>query len=440
MPSDTYILTIADAGVSTPADGSVTTVKILDANVTTAKIADANVTTAKLATGSVTDVKLATDSVIPAKIQAGAVTDVKLATSAVTTVKIADGAVTSAKIAATTITDGNIAAGAAIALSKLATGLLPAGITVATAAACTGNAATATTATNLSGATAFTIPYQTAASATGYIPVGTSGQVLQSNGAAQPTWVTVPVGTVAAGGTGITSYATGDILFASVTDVLSKLPAAAAGSVLLSGATPSYGKVILTTGSTQHVTGTLPVDKGGTGAATLTGYVKGAGTSALTAIATIPVADGGTGVTQSAYGEYYLSGTPAATPIVTNGQYVKVAGTTTEGTLSNFTHTSGNRLTYGTGMPTRKFFVSASVSFHGASGIDFAFAIGKNNNIVTASIVEQTGESANDLANISIQCIVQLAATEYIEVFATSITGPHNPTVDQMNVVAIALI
>jgi len=244
MPSDTYTLVIADAGVSTPADGSVTTVKIADANVTTAKIADSNVTTAKIATGAVTDVKLATDSVIPAKIQASAVQTAKIADGAVTTAKIADGAVTSSKIAATTITDGNIAAGAAIALSKLATGALPVGITVGTASTCTGNAATATTATNLSGATAFTIPYQTASSATGYIPVGAAGQVLQSSGAAAPTWVTNPTNTVASGGTGITSYTTGDILYASATNVLGKLAASATvGSVLTSsgvGAAPAY--------------------------------------------------------------------------------------------------------------------------------------------------------------------------------------------------------
>ena len=42
----------------------------------------------------------------------------------------------------------------------------------------------------------------------------------------------------------------------------------------------------------DHVlTGTIPVVNGGTGAATLTGYVKGAGTTALTASATIPNTD-----------------------------------------------------------------------------------------------------------------------------------------------------
>lgn len=52
-------------------------------------------------------------------------------------------------------------------------------------------------------------------------------------------------------------------------------------------ANPSWGQVNLA----SAVTGTLPVGNGGTGATTLTGYVKGAGTTALTASSTIPVAD-----------------------------------------------------------------------------------------------------------------------------------------------------
>jgi hypothetical protein len=46
-----------------------------------------------------------------------------------------------------------------------------------------------------------------------------------------------------------------------------------------------------TTGNAANVTGTVAVANGGTGAATLTGYVKGTGTTAMTASATIPVAD-----------------------------------------------------------------------------------------------------------------------------------------------------
>lgn len=44
-------------------------------------------------------------------------------------------------------------------------------------------------------------------------------------------------------------------------------------------------------GSAANVTGTVAVANGGTGAVTLTGYVKGNGTSAMTASASIPVAD-----------------------------------------------------------------------------------------------------------------------------------------------------
>ena len=65
------------------------------------------------------------------------------------------------------------------------------------------------------------------------------------------------------GGTGQTSYAVGDLLYASSTTALSKLADVATGNVLLSGGVstaPSYGKVGLTT----HVSGTLPIANGGT--------------------------------------------------------------------------------------------------------------------------------------------------------------------------------
>jgi hypothetical protein len=66
------------------------------------------------------------------------------------------------------------------------------------------------------------------------------------------------------GGTGQTSYAVGDLLFASTTTALSKLADVATGNAIISGGVgvaPSYGKIGLTT----HVSGTLPVANGGTG-------------------------------------------------------------------------------------------------------------------------------------------------------------------------------
>ena len=90
------------------------------------------------------------------------------------------------------------------------------------------------------------------------------------------------VAAAANGGTGFSSYAVGDILFASGAAALSKLAAVAVGNVLLSGGVataPAWGKVGLTT----HVTGVLGVPNGGTGVATLTGLAFGNGTGAFSA-------------------------------------------------------------------------------------------------------------------------------------------------------------
>ena len=90
---------------------------------------------------------------------------------------------------------------------------------------------------------------------------------------------------VANGGTNITSYAIGDLIYASTTGVLSKLADVATGNALISGGVgvaPSYGKIGLTT----HVSGALPVANGGTNATTasitsfnnITGYTAAGAT------------------------------------------------------------------------------------------------------------------------------------------------------------------
>ena len=55
----------------------------------------------------------------------------------------------------------------------------------------TGNATTATTATNIAGGAGGTIPYQTASGSTSHIPSGLAGKFLKSTGAGQPVWDTI---------------------------------------------------------------------------------------------------------------------------------------------------------------------------------------------------------------------------------------------------------
>ena len=91
--------------------------------------------------------------------------------------------------------------------------------------------------------------------------------------------------TAAKGGTGQTSYAVGDIIYADTTTTLAKLADVATGNALISGGVstaPSWGKIGLTT----HVSGVLPVANGGTNASTasitsfnnITGYTASGAT------------------------------------------------------------------------------------------------------------------------------------------------------------------
>jgi hypothetical protein len=174
--------------------------------------------------------------------------------------------------------------------------------------------------------------------------------------------------TVPYGGTGITSYAVGDLVYASTTTALSKLADVATGNALISGgvgAAPSYGKIGLTT----HISGTLPVANGGTN---ITSYAIGdliyaSTTGVLSKLAdvatgnalisggvgvapsygkvgltthvsgTLPVANGGTGVTTAPAEAarilgYTSTATAAGTTVLTNTstQYQLFTGSTTQ--------------------------------------------------------------------------------------------------------------
>ena len=198
-------------------------------------------------------------------------------------------------------------------------------------------------ASNLNGGAANRIPYQTALNTTSFLAAPTvTGQSLQWDGsslvwAASPgigTVISVDVsggttglttsggpvtysgtitlaGTLIAGngGTGLSSYSGGDILYYTSGDSFSKLPIGTANQILTSsGSAPQWttlsGVAVTTfsggttgftpsvaTGGAVTLAGTLNVANGGTGATTLTGYVKGSGTSAFTASATIPGSD-----------------------------------------------------------------------------------------------------------------------------------------------------
>ena len=172
---------------------------------------------------------------------------------------------------------------------------------VAASSVSVGSATTATTATNIAGGASGSLPYQTASGTTALLPKGTDGQVL-SLVSGLPAWISVS-------GAG------------TVTSV--------SGSGGTTGLTLTGGPI--TSSGTLTLGGTLVVANGGTGAATLTGYVKGNGTSAMTASTTIPTTD--------------LSGTIsnaqlANSAITINGVSTSLGGTINVGTVTSVTGTA----------------------------------------------------------------------------------------------------
>ena len=135
------------------------------------------------------------------------------------------------------------------------------------------------------------------------------------------------------GGTGFASYAVGDLLFADTTTSLAKLAGVAVGNALISGgvgSAPSYGKIGLAT----HVSGTLPVANGGTGLTSLgAGVATFLGTPSSANLAAAVTDETGSGALVFATSPTFV--TPAL-------------GTPASGNLANCTFPTLNQNTTGT--------------------------------------------------------------------------------------------
>jgi hypothetical protein len=195
--------------------------------------------------------------------------------------------------------------------------------------------------TGRSSFTQYGLIYGNGTSPLAQVGLGTTGQVLIGNTGGAPTWAsTVPstaavtsiafgttgltpatattgavtvAGTLVAanGGTGLTGYTIGDILYASGATTLAALADVATGNALISGGVgvaPSWGKIGLTT----HVSGILPIANGGTNASTAPAANANLQTWQSTASATQTLTN------TSPYYEYYTGTTTTVTLPVTS--------------------------------------------------------------------------------------------------------------------------
>lgn len=261
---------------------------------------------------------------IPATLNAKTLTNVTVSSGSINNTQIGNS--TPAAITGTTVTATSQFAGAGTGLTGTASGL-----------SIGGNAATATsatTATNVAGGTANQIVYNTGAGATSFVVAPTVGNTFLEWSGSAFQWSTNPLGTVTS----------------------------VDGSGGTTGLTFTGGPI--TSSGTLTLSGTLIVANGGTGATSLTGYVKGNGASAMTAAATIPNTDItglGTMSTQAASAVAITGGAIDGTTV---GGTVPAAGTFTSVAMTSGTITTppstGNDIVNKTYADS----IAAGINFH----------------------------------------------------------------------------
>lgn len=246
-----------------------------------------------------------------------------------------------------------------------------------------------------------------------YVVVNSAGTALTVKGID----LSVVTGTLAAasGGTGLTSYAVGDLLYASGATTLSKLAGVATGNVLISGGlttAPSWGKVGLTT----HVSGTLPVSSGGTGATTLTGLVKGSGTSALAA---------------ATAGTDYVE--PGTTTTFTAVQNFTASGMTLKGSstgTTTFTSANASASNYTITFPASTGTVlttaaTITVAQGGTGATTLTGLVKGNGTSAFTAVTAPTGAivGTTDIQTLTNKTLTNPTVTNYVETVYTANTG-----------------
>ena len=268
-------------------------------------------------------------------------------------------------------------------------------------------------------------PIGTAYGGTGLTGFGSANYALYSTSGSALTAGTLPT---AAGGTALTSYTTGDVIYASATNTLSKLAIGTTGQVLtVSGGIPSWSTPSANVSSFQTSLSGLTPSTATTGAVTLAG--------------TLGATSGGTGLTSYTTGDIvYASATNTLSKLAasTDGYILTLASgvpswaaSTSSGvsyTVTDFTATAGQTtftVTYTVGLVEvfRNGVKLAQADYTASNGTTIVLASG----CVAGDVVEVVAFGAvNTAAVISYQ---DFSGTGSQTVFTMSVTPANSESV-----------
>lgn len=152
---------------------------------------------------------------------------------------------------------------------------------------------------------------------------------------------------------------------------------------------------------------------------------------------TLPVANGGTGVAASAYGQ--IGGQTAGTSTAYTTTYAKLVITTSLDVAAQFdTNGVDNRLRY-TGSATRRFLVFASMDmFSATDGAQFSIMIAKNTTTIPASQCNAVcpTKAGVGVAKLVSNWIIEFATNDFVEIFVASVDDAETGTPQRMRLVA----
>lgn len=134
-------------------------------------------------------------------------------------------------------------------------------------------------------------------------------------------------------------------------------------------------------------------------------------------------------------GGAYMEGNATATTVALVSTWYKIAGVTTAyGSLVDFSMPASNRLTYG-GTTTRHMMVAATLVVTNATANQVGeVSIYKNGTIVPGATMGFKTLVGGDPTIVSVIAQVELAPTDYIELFIQNTTGANDMTVTYLNV------
>jgi hypothetical protein len=134
-------------------------------------------------------------------------------------------------------------------------------------------------------------------------------------------------------------------------------------------------------------------------------------------------------------GQMYMHNNTTATVIADTTTFVKIAGTSTAGTLNEYTNTSGRLTNASTYKRKLRVSITGTMIAHQHDYIEFGVYDSTIGTVQLDSLMKMYIHHGTDSILFCTDTIIEHGPEDYIEVHLRDTTSVHNVTVERLNVV-----